>query len=301
MNLWILHADTPFRMYWENRCFSDPALHINRAALTAFEGARVAMAFWADRRLDDNAAWEAFLAMKADADRKLRGVKGLSILFCLEDLRILLPDPLPRLTRLMQEQIRILTPFWQGENRLGGAHDSSAPLTPEGKALLDAALRLGFYLDVSHAGHRSFRDIAENAYAHAAPLFATHSNFAAVCPHTRNLSDEEALAIQATGGLIGLSLVPAHLGDPADEAALLRHIDHGLTLGLQDHLALGCDFDGTDPLACGFSGVRDLAALYPRLTKRYDPRFLSKLFFENAERVLGGCFVSATTSQQEKG
>ena len=301
MNLWILHADTPYRMYREHRYFSDPALHINNAELAAFGETRVAMAFWADHRLNDNAAWEAFLAMRADACRKLRSAKNLSFLFCVEDLRILLPDPLPRLCRLQDEQIRILTPFWQGENRLGGAYDSSAPLSQEGKELLNAALSLGFLLDVSHAGHRSFWGIAEAARSHRVPLLATHSNFSAVCPHTRNISDAEALAVKASDGLIGLSLVPAHLGNPADESALLRHIDHGLTLGLEDTLALGCDFDGTDSLACGFSGVSDLFPLYRRLAKRYDTHFLSKLYFENAERVLGGYLASSLTSQQEKG
>lgn len=33
MNLWILHADTPYRMFREERPFSDPALHIDRTTL----------------------------------------------------------------------------------------------------------------------------------------------------------------------------------------------------------------------------------------------------------------------------
>lgn len=287
MHLWILHADTPYRMFREGRAFSDPALHIDRAALLPWETPVINFAFWADKRQNDEVAWQSFLSMYADAAEKLRDAPCRPV-FSVEDARILSPEPKARLTHLRRRGIRILTPFWSGCNRFGGAHDTEVGLTPNGRQLCADALALWMLLDVSHASRRSFADMAALARTGQLPLLATHSNFCAVMPHTRNLTDNEARTIARSGGIIGLSLVPAHTGGAPDVSALFSHIDHGIALGLRDALALGGDFDGTDHLACGFHSARDLhSLLLPAVTGRYGQEFAARFFYGNARDRLG--------------
>ena len=287
MHLWILHADTPYRMFREGRTFSDPALHIDRAALLPWAEPVICFAFWADKRQSDEVAWQSFLSMSADASEKLRDAPCKPV-FSVEDARILSPEPKARLACLRHLGIRILTPFWSGCNRFGGAHDTEAGLTPDGRQLCADALALGILLDVSHASRRSFADMAVLTRTGHLPLLATHSNFCAVTPHTRNLTDEEARIISRSGGIIGLSLVPAHTGGAPDVSALFSHIDHGIALGLRDALALGGDFDGTDRLACGFHSARDLhSLLLPAVRDRYGEEFTNRFFYGNARDRLG--------------
>lgn len=286
MNLWILHADTPYRMFREERTFSDPALHIHEATLSPWDAPVVCFAFWADKRLTDEEAWRAFLAMRRDAAKKLTG-SPCRIVYTVEDARILSPAPADRLSYLMSEGIRLLTPFWSGVNRFGGAYDTEEGLTADGRRLLTDAAGRGMLLDVSHASRKSFSQMADISRAAGLPLTATHSNFYAVTPHPRNLTDEEARIIVGSGGVIGLSLVPAHTGAAPDVSALFAHIDHGISLGLSAALAIGGDFDGTDTLACSFHSARDLNdILRPAVTARYGGEFAERLFYGNAQARL---------------
>ncbi|MDD6980381.1 MAG: membrane dipeptidase [Clostridia bacterium] len=293
MRIWLLHADTPYRMYRERKDFQNPALHIHADALRAFEKVRIGMAYWTDKRLTDEEGWNAYLVMQADAQRKF-GALQHDFFGAVEDARILAEDPLPRLKQLWRDGVRVITPFWAGENPLGGAHDTDTPLTPLGRFILTNALAMGFLLDTSHASRPAFWDMAQLTRAQGVPLIATHSNFFDICPHTRNLTREEALAISLSGGLIGLNFVPAHVGAPADIDALSRHIDYALANGLGDALALGSDFDGVDTLACSLHGAEDLSFLADTLSCRFGSETVEQIFHQNAETRLGGWLSSVT-------
>ena len=287
MDLWILHADTPYRMYREKRSFSDPLLHISADALRPYDRTVLCFAFWADKRESDEVAWQSCLSMYEDATEKLKNTRG-HVIFSVEDARILSGQTRARLARLRRRGIRILTPFWSGCNRFGGAHDTDTGLTPDGRRLCTDAMALRMLLDVSHASRKSLSDMAEIARARKLPLLATHSNFDAVTPHTRNLTDAEALTIARSGGVIGLSLVPAHTGGAPDVSALFAHIDHGIALGVRDALAIGGDFDGTDTLAASLHNAGDLAeVLLPAMTERYGKEFTQRFFYGNAYDRLG--------------
>ena len=56
-------------------------------------------------------------------------------------------------------------------------------------------------VDTSHITMKGFWDIAEAGL----PLVATHSNAYAVCPVTRNLTDDQLRVIAETGGMAGLN------------------------------------------------------------------------------------------------
>lgn len=126
-------------------------------------------------------------------------------------------------------------------NRLNG--DTDTGLSEFGKDIVTRGNDLGVIFDVSHLSDGSFWDLAKLSKK---PIIATHSNFRALCPHSRNLTDAMAKEIIAQGGVIGLNLYPDFVGKNPTVDTLFEHIDHCLCLGGQNNLGFGFDIDGTD-------------------------------------------------------
>ena len=60
-------------------------------------------------------------------------------------------------------------------------------------------------VDVSHIGEKSFWDIFEISKR---PIIASHSSVYKICPHFRNIKDDQIEAIKKTNGFIGLNPYP---------------------------------------------------------------------------------------------
>ena len=60
-------------------------------------------------------------------------------------------------------------------------------------------------VDVSHIGEKSFWDIIAISKQ---PIIASHSSVHKLCPHFRNLKDDQIQAIKKTNGLVGLNPYP---------------------------------------------------------------------------------------------
>ena len=63
----------------------------------------------------------------------------------------------------------------------------------------------GVIIDLSHIGEKSFWDIAKIS---SKPFIASHSSVHKLCPHFRNLKDDQILSIKQSQGLIGLNPYP---------------------------------------------------------------------------------------------
>jgi membrane dipeptidase len=64
-----------------------------------------------------------------------------------------------------------------------------------------------------------------------------------VWDHERNITDDQARACAASGGVIGINGVGIFLGENDIRIeTLLRHIDHAVCLVGPDHVGLGLDF-----------------------------------------------------------
>ncbi len=122
-------------------------------------------------------------------------------------------------------------------------------LTPFGQSVVAEMIRLNMVCDLSHANDAAFCDVMAIAdKAGAGKFCCTHSNCAALCGHTRNITDDMMEALAGCGGVMGLCF----FGEFIDEQnpSLARYVDHVLhaidVMG-EAHVGIGSDFDGVQP------------------------------------------------------
>ena len=207
----------------------------------------------------------------------------LAALLSVEGGELLDCDP-DRLVDAAAWGVRCVNLTWNHSNALSGSHADRPErgLSDRGRSFVRRAEALGILLDISHLSDRGFRDLMKIA---SRPVIATHSDARAVCPHSRNLTDDMFREIRDSGGVVGLNLyVPFLGGNGTDD--VLRHIDHFLALGGERTLCLGLDLDGCDALAGGLDGLQDLPLLWDALAARgYGDQLLSDIFYNNLRRL----------------
>ena len=128
-----------------------------------------------------------------------------------------------------------------GAHYTTGKYDLGGGLTAAGADLIRRARELGMLVDLSHLNDAGTADVLELTKG---GLFASHSNCRAVCPTLRNLSDDQIRAISERGGIIGLSVCSAFVGDQPHTITMeqvLRHLRHLLEVAGEDHVCLGLD------------------------------------------------------------
>lgn len=192
-----------------------------------------------------------------------------------------LEGELPRLDALEKAGVKLFGFTWNEENELGFPCGRPGELKPFGKRVAEELLSRGIYPDVSHLSDEGLFEVAEISSAFRVPFVASHSLARSVCPHRRNLTDEQIRAVADGGGLIGVNFVREFIG----EAGILAHIVHLWKTGGEDVLALGSDFDGTDrPL---YAGADEMPRFFEDLARAGLPAsVLEKLAFRNALRLL---------------
>ena len=133
-----------------------------------------------------------------------------------------------------------LLAFNQSNSVAGGCGEQQdAGLTRFGELVVDEMQRVGMLVDLSHTGYKSTMQAMERAKK---PMVFTHSNIDAVCPHWRNLRDDQIQACAGTGGLVGLSGSSGYLGDETASAeSMFRHLDYAVSLVGTEHVGLGQD------------------------------------------------------------
>ena len=219
----------------------------------------------------------------ADLEAAVASGKHAAIL-AVEDAR-LTAGKLERLDELKALGVKYLTLLWGGDTCIGGSHNTENGLTDFGKFLARRSFELGIIPDVSHASEQSVDDLVPIAYEFKKPFIATHSNSHALYGHTRNLRDRHFAIIKDLGGIVGVSLCPSHLTDtslrPATAEDVFAHVDYYLSIGGEDIVGFGADWDGTD-LPQGFGCVSDLTQVAEIMARHnYSEELIHKLYWKN--------------------
>ena len=181
--------------------------------------------------------------------------------------------------------VRLLNPVWNRANVLSGtnAEEPERGLSAEGRDFIHVLEEDEIYPDVSHLSDAGFWDLVRMAKR---PIVASHSNARAVCPHRRNLTDDQFRAIRDLGGVVGLNLYLDFVGQPTMDA-LAAHVEHFLNLNGEKTVCLGGDLDGCEALAAGMTGMQDAPKLYDALKARgYSEALLEDIFWNNLRRLI---------------
>ncbi len=204
-----------------------------------------------------------------DLDACLGG-EALGVILHLEGAEPIDPD-LDALEVWHAAGLRSVGLVWSRANAFGhgvpfrfpSTPDIGPGLTPAGRRLVRRCSELGLAVDVSHLNAAGFWDVAEHSDG---PLIASHSGVHALCPSSRNLTDDQLDAIASSDGLVGINFDVGSLredgGDDPDTPAarIAEHARYVADRCGVRHVALGSDFDGATMPA----EVPDAAAL-PRV------------------------------------
>lgn len=146
------------------------------------------------------------------------------------------------LAKLWQAGYRMLGLHHFFDNRLGGSlhGESRQGLTDFGKAVVSAAVEMGFIIDVAHSSPASVDDVLA---INPNPLVVSHTGIQGTCDSPRNLADEQLERIAAAGGLVGVGYWDAVCD--ITPRGVARSIAYAVGLIGAQHVALGSDYDGT--------------------------------------------------------
>lgn len=192
---------------------------------------------------------------------------------------------LSRISEMREKGCLIASLTWNGKNDLaGGAHAQEYGLSDFGKEAVSEMERCGMVIDVSHLSDRGLSDLLKIARR---PFIATHSNSRTVLGHMRNLPDEYIREIIKRGGLIGINYFKEFLagtGAGSDRfwlGSIAAHIEYILSLGGENAVALGSDYDGAKVPEV-IDGIDMIGNLYTYLEERFGSALTEKIFFDNA-------------------
>jgi membrane dipeptidase len=123
----------------------------------------------------------------------------------------MIEDNLAYLDSLYHRGARYLTLTWNNSTSwASSAKDETAGTVPNpkkglndlGRQIVQRMNALGMMVDVSHIGEQTFWDVMAIT---TKPVIASHSCAYALCPHSRNLTDEQIRAIGRNGGVVHLN------------------------------------------------------------------------------------------------
>ena len=202
--------------------------------------------------------------------------------------------------------VRCMSLTWNRRTMLAdgaGEAATGAGLTSLGAEAVAEMERLGMVVDVSHLSKAGFDHVAGIA---TRPFVATHSSCHALCPHPRNLTDDQLRDIADSGGVVGINSFGGFLstGTPTLDD-YLAHIEHAVAVVGPSAVGLGCDFmedllevldpilgaglvdPGSLPFVAGMRDPSDLGPFGARLTSCLGAEIASRVAGDNWMELLG--------------
>jgi membrane dipeptidase len=197
-------------------------------------------------------------------------------------------------------------------------------LTDFGRDVVREMNRIGVLVDLSHVAPTTMRDALAVA---SVPAIFSHSSARALVDHARNVPDDVLGALATNGGVCMATFVPAFVSedcrlwqqsvldglsaagsDPRDWSAVMAaskkraetepppvatvaqvadHVEHIRDVAGIDHVGIGGDFDGCDPMPDGLPDVTGYPVLITELLERgWSDTDIAALTNGNIRRVL---------------
>ncbi|GAB20629.1 peptidase M19 family protein [Gordonia effusa NBRC 100432] len=174
----------------------------------------------------------------------------IAVVFDLEDSGPLDGD-LDNLHTFARLGVRTMLPTYNNANAAGcGCLDADdTGLTRWGRSLVAEMNAAGVVPDGSHCSSRTGIDMCDVS---SKPVVYSHSCMRAVWEHPRNITDDQARACAATGGVVGITGVGIFLGPNTPTLdAMTTHLEYAVELIGIDHVGVSTDhsFDSADFLA----------------------------------------------------
>ena len=200
-----------------------------------------------------------------------------------------LEGDIKKLDEFYELGVRSISLTWNGSNQIAcgvGGDNLEDGLTPFGFDVVKRMNELGMLVDVSHINEAGFWDVINTSDS---PIIASHSNAKNLCSHQRNLTDDQFKALIKNNGVTGINLCPPFLNESgtADINDILRHIEHFMSLGGENNIGIGADFDGISSTPKDINGVECLNIIFEALLRRnYTEEQIHKIAGLNFLQVL---------------
>lgn len=211
------------------------------------------------------------LARTADDVRRIRGEKKLVALMGVEG-GYAIGEDVTNVKKFYDLGARYLSLAHNGHSQLSDSNTGEADgvwkwngLSPLGRLVVAEANRLGIMMDISHPSKESNLQVMAMTQA---PVIASHSGVRALCDHSRNLDDEQLLALKKNGGVVQIVAFSSYLKkavpDSPERTAALE--------ALRVEFNLPARGGGGAPGGSARGGRGGLAALDSATRERYQAR-----------------------------
>lgn len=300
MRYFDLHCDTIYECLSKGCDMDNPNFHITPAKFRSFSAYIQCFAICVPEEIRGEAATKMFLSAynKLNEQCEKYGIRiirsykdvvqtvnsdGTGAIFTVENSSPL-AGKIENVELFSRLGVKFASLTWNGRNELGAGAGvtHSNGITPFGIEVVKEYEKHNIIVDVSHTSDRLFNDIMMYS---SKPVAATHSNSRAVTDNKRNLTDAQFLSVVKKGGIVGINFFREFLNDNPGKSSVydvLRHVEHFLSLGGENSISIGADFDGCVP-ADDIKGIDSIEEVYNLfLRENYREDLVKKIFFENA-------------------
>lgn len=192
---------------------------------------------WANREIDTVLAWtgrnpdDMVKAFSSEDIYKAASEKKLAVLFGVEGGHMIEND-INKLDSFYKRGVRYMTLTWNNstdwatsalDETTKGNSLKHKGLTGFGVEVIKRMNELGMLVDLSHVGEQTFWDAIKTT---TKPVIVSHSCVYKLCPHRRNLKDEQIIAVGKNGGVIHLNFYSGFLDSSYEKRSASFYLLH---------------------------------------------------------------------------